>query len=68
MSESADRERVVLAEIERELAARYPRLARHLSHPSWWRRAWWGRYHQWFCALLVIVGLSLIPLVIALTT
>jgi len=43
MSGSSERDRLVLDEIERDLAAEDPRLARRLRHPSWWIRYRWGR-------------------------
>lgn len=68
MSERPDRERerAVLAEIERALTAEHPRLARRLAYPGRWTRLWWGVHRQMLVALLALATLSLIPLVIAL--
>lgn len=59
MSESPDRERAALEEIERELSTQSPRLARRLRAPGRWTRWIWGPYRNALIALLLIVLLSL---------
>jgi hypothetical protein len=66
VSESPDRERDALEEIERELATQDPRLARLLARPRWWHLWRWGTHRDSLVALIAIVALSLIPIAIAL--
>lgn len=65
MSESPDRERVSLQEIERALHAQNPRLARQLARPSRWTRLRWGRRPEWLIPLTTIAALSLLSVVIS---
>jgi Protein of unknown function (DUF3040) len=67
VSETPDRERDPLQEIERDLAAEDPRLARLLAHPGWLRIWRWGTHRDTLTALIAIIALSLIPIIIALT-
>jgi len=66
VSETPDRERDALEEIERDLAAQDPRLARLLAHPGWLRVWRWGAHRDTLTALIAIIALSLIPIAIAL--
>lgn len=66
MSESTDRERVILDEIEQHLAALDPRLAARLAAPGRWLTWRWGVHREWLVALAALAGLSLIPGAIAL--
>jgi hypothetical protein len=66
VSETPDRERDALEEIERDLAAQDPRLARLLAHPGWLRVWRWGTHRDTLTALIAIIALSLIPIAIAL--
>jgi hypothetical protein len=61
VSHSPDRERGALEEIERELAAHDPRLARRLGHPSRWTRRLWGPHRD----LLVAAGLILVLVLVS---
>lgn len=66
MSDLSDHERDALREIERDLAAQDARLAHRLAHPGWFFRWRWGTHREYLVALLILLGLSLIPIVIAL--
>lgn len=66
MSGLSDHERDALAEIERDLTERDVRLARRLAHPGWLTRWRYGTHREHLVALLVVAGLSLIPIIIAL--
>jgi hypothetical protein len=66
MSESPDRERLTLDEIERALSAEDPRLARLLARPGRWARWWWGAHHEWLVALIALAVTSAAALVLGL--
>jgi hypothetical protein len=67
MSGFTDRERDMLAEIERGIVAVDARLAQRLACPGWFDRWRWGIYREHFHALVILVTLSLIPAFVALT-
>jgi Protein of unknown function (DUF3040) len=67
MSGFTDRERDVLAEIERGIVAADARLAQRLESPGWFDRWRWGIHREHLHALLIVMALSLVPAFVALT-
>jgi len=64
MSGSEERDRLALDEIERDLAAQYPWLARRLRHPSWWIKLWWGQYRIWVIITAAVVMFGVLELLL----
>jgi hypothetical protein len=62
----SDHERDALAQIERALACADKRLARRLARPGPITRWRFGAHRDYLVALIVLLGLSLIPITIAL--
>jgi hypothetical protein len=66
LSESPDRERWALEEIEQRLSSQDPRLARLLREPGWWARWRWGRNREWLVALILLAVLSMCSMLLSL--
>lgn len=66
MSGLFDHEREALRQIELDLTEADRRLAQRLAHPGWLIRWRYGSHREHLVALLILAGLSLIPIIIAL--
>ena len=66
MSGLSDHEREALRQIELDLTRADWRLAQRLTHPGWFIRWRFGTHREHLVALLILAGLSLIPIIIAL--